>query len=54
MGYPGKLLLSLICPWHCSHRGRETGAACLSWHLKLQTYPGDWGYLPGSFCSPAL
>jgi len=30
-------LLSLICPWHCSHRGTETGAACLSCHLKLQT-----------------
>jgi len=30
-------LLSLICPWHCSHRGTETGAACLSCQLKLQT-----------------
>ena len=30
-------MLSLICPWHCSHRGTETGAACLSCHLKLQT-----------------
>jgi len=27
-------LLSLICPWHCSHRGTETGAACLSCHLQ--------------------
>jgi len=31
-------LLSLIFPWHCSHRGTETGTACLSCHLKLQTY----------------
>jgi len=31
-------LLSLICPWHCSHRGTETGAACLSCHVKLQRY----------------
>ena len=30
-------MLSLICPWHCSHRGTETGAACLSCHLKLET-----------------
>jgi len=37
-------LLSLICPWHCSHRGTETGAACLSCHLKLRTYPGIGGY----------
>jgi len=37
MSQPGKLLLSLICPWHCSHRGTETGAACLSCPLKLQT-----------------
>ena len=28
-------MLSLICPWHCSHRGTETEAACLSCHLKL-------------------
>ena len=34
-------MLSLICPRHCSHRGTETGAACLSCHLKLQTY--SWG-----------
>jgi len=31
-------LLSLICPWHCSHRGTETGVACFSCPLKLQTY----------------
>ena len=31
-------MLSLNCPRHCSHRGTETGAACLSFHLKLQTY----------------
>ena len=31
-------MLSLICPWHCSHRGTETGAACFSYSLKLQTY----------------
>jgi len=29
---------SLICPWHCSHRGTETGVACLFCPLKLQTY----------------
>ena len=34
-------MLSLICPWHCSHRGTETGAACLSCRLKLSTYL--WG-----------
>ena len=37
-------MLNLICPWHVLHRGTETGAACLSCHLKLQTYPG-YGYL---------
>jgi len=37
-GYPGKLFLSLICPWHSLHRGTETGAACLSCHLKVQKY----------------
>jgi len=31
-------LLSLICPWQCSLRGTETGAACLSCLLKIQTY----------------
>ena len=36
-------MLSLICPWHCSLRTTETGASCLSCHLKLQTYPGN-GY----------
>jgi len=36
------------------HRGRETGAACLSCHLKLQTYPGIRGCLLDSTCSPAL
>jgi len=36
-------LLSLICPWHCSHRSTETGTACLSCNLKLQTYPGIGG-----------
>ena len=30
-------MLSLICPWHCSHRGTESGAACLSCQFKLQT-----------------
>jgi len=34
-------LLSLICSWHFSHRGTETGDACLSSHLKLQTCPGN-------------
>ena len=46
-------MLSLICPWHCSHRGTETGAACLSCHLKLPKYPGDGESLPSSFCSSA-
>ena len=40
-GYPGKVLLSRICPWHCWNRGTETGTACLSYHLKRQTYPRD-------------
>ena len=44
-------MLSLICPWHCSHRGTETGAACLSCHLKLQTYLR--GSLPDASVSPA-
>ena len=41
-------MLSLICPWPCLNRGTETGAACLSCHLKLQTYLR--GSLPGSLC----
>ena len=45
-------MLSLICPWHCSHRGTETGAACLSCPLKLQTYL--WGSAQGSSGSHAL
>ena len=44
-------MLSLICPWHCSHRGTQTGAACLSCHLKLQTYL--WGSVQGVSGSPA-
>jgi len=28
---------SLICPWHCAHRGTETEASFLSCHLKFQT-----------------
>jgi len=36
-------LLSLICPWHCLHRGTETGAASLSCHMKIQMLPGDGG-----------
>jgi len=47
----GKLLLSLIWPWHCSHRGTETGAASLSCHLKLQTYLS--GSVPDASGSPA-
>jgi len=39
-----------MCPWHCSHGGTETGADCLSCHLKLQTYV--WGSLPSVSCSP--
>ena len=45
-------MLSLICPWHCSHRGTETGAACLSCPLKLQTYL-SWS-LPSFSGSPSL
>jgi len=44
-------LLSLICPWHCSHRGTETGAACFSSHLKLQTHL--WVSVPAVSGSPA-
>ena len=44
-------MLSLICPCHCSHRGTENGAACLSCHLKLQTYL-SW-CVPGASSSPA-
>ena len=44
-------MLSLICPWHCSHRGTETGATCLSCHLKLQTYMR--ASMPGASSSPA-
>jgi len=36
-------LLSLICPWHCSHRGTQIEAACFSYHLKIQTYRGIGG-----------
>ena len=45
-------MLSLICPWHCSHRGTETGAACLSCPLKLQTYL-RW-FVACASVSPAL
>ena len=44
-------MLSLICPWHCSHRGTETGAACLSCHLKLQTQ--IWVSMKAASDSPA-
>ena len=44
-------MVSLICPWHCSHRGTETGAACLSCHLKLPT--NLWWCVPGASGSPA-
>jgi len=48
------MLLNLICPWHYLHRGTETGAACLSCHLKLQTQPGNGGGpCQAPFCSPA-
>jgi len=40
-----------MCRWHCSHRGTETGAACLSCPLKLQTYL--WGSVQGSSGNPA-
>ena len=45
-------MLSLICPWHCSHRGTETGAACLSCPLNLQTYLRC--LVLGSSASPTL
>ena len=45
-------MLSLICPWHCSHRGTETGAACLSCQLKLQIFV--CGSVDGASGSPAL
>ena len=45
-------MLSLICPWHCSHRGTETGVACLSSHLQIQTYV--WGSVQGTSGRPAL
>ena len=44
-------MLSVICPWHCSHRGTETGAACLSCHLKLEK--NFWGFVQGASGSPA-
>jgi len=44
-------LLSLICPWHCSHRGTETVAACLSCHLKHLFYL--WWSVPCACGSPA-
>jgi len=46
------MLLSLICPWHCSPRGTETGTACWSCHLTLQTY--FCGSVQGACSSPAL
>ena len=50
--WPGKLLLNLICPWHCSHTGTETGAACFSCYLKLQKYL-RWS-VKGASGSPTL
>jgi len=47
-GVAWKAVAQRICPWPCLNRGTETGAACLSCHLKLQTYL--WGSLPGSLC----
>ena len=46
-------MLSLICPWHCSHRGTETGSDCLSCHLKLPTKPGNGSIILGASSSPA-
>ena len=40
-----------MCPWHRSHTATETRAACLSCHLKLQTYL--WVYVPASLGSAA-
>jgi len=42
-----------MCPWQCSHRGTETGAACLSCQFKLQTYPGN-GYTCQTPLAPLL
>jgi len=44
-------MLSLICPWLCSHRGTETGAACFSCQFNVQMYL--WGSVPGTSVSPA-
>jgi len=44
-----KTVVGFICPWQCSHRGTETGAACLSCPLKLQMQI-RW-FVPGAFCS---
>jgi len=44
-------MLSLICPWHCSLRGTETGSAWLSCLLKIQTYL-RWS-VPGASGRPA-
>jgi len=42
-------MLSLICPWHCSHRGTETGAACLSCPLNFKHTLGcPWQVPPSS------
>jgi len=49
-GLPGKLLLSLICPWHCSHRGTKTGVACFSCLLKIPSHLS--GSVPGASGSP--
>jgi len=48
---PAKLLLSLICTWHCSHRGTETEFDCFCCHLKPQTYL--WWSVPIVSGSPA-
>ena len=45
-------MLSLICPWHCSHRGTETKAACLSCPLKLLKYL--WGSVSDTIDSPTV
>jgi len=40
-GLAWKAVAQPHCPLHCSPIGAESGAACLSCHLKLQTQPGN-------------
>ena len=46
-------MLSLICPWQCSHRGTENGVPCLSCTSNFKRMLGKLVSQPGSFRSPA-